>query len=112
MKKTDEMSRNIQLRSEEWGYRAAAFALTVWTFYNCYQTLAHGTPYNPLPALILCMSASIQGMIQLALERKMIAGEEEYHEPNKLLWGVIGSIVIAVALLSLGTYFIITAPHQ
>ena len=42
MKKMDEMDRNIQLRSEEWGYKAAMLALAVWTFFNIGQTLING----------------------------------------------------------------------
>ncbi len=34
MKKMDEMDRNIQLRSESIGYRAAMFALIVWILYD------------------------------------------------------------------------------
>ena len=35
MKKLDEMDRNIQLRSEEIGYKVTLLILSVWTFYDC-----------------------------------------------------------------------------
>lgn len=85
MKKMDEMDRNIQLRSKEWGYRTA---------------------YNPLPGLILCVAVCIQGFSQSVIKRRMIAGDEEYREPNRLLWGIIGAVIVAVAVASAGTYFI------
>ncbi len=103
MKKMDEMDRNIQLRSEEWGYKAAMLALAVWTFFNIGQTLINGAKYHPLPGLILCFSACIQGFSQSIIKRKMIEGDEEYREPNKLLWGVIGTVIIAAAVISIGT---------
>ena len=53
MKKMDEMDREIQLRSMEWGYKAAIVSLCLWVLYNSYQTLAHGAEYQPLPSLML-----------------------------------------------------------
>ena len=107
MKKMDEMDRNIQLHSEEWGYRAALLSLSAWTLWNCWQTLMYDLAYNPLPSLILCFAVSVQAFSQMAMKRKMVAGDEEYREPNKLLRTVITSIVVVVFLLSIGTYFLV-----
>lgn len=103
----DEMDRNIQLRSEEWGYRAALLALSAWTLFNCWQTLMFDVKYSPLPSLILCFAVCVQGFSQMAMKQKMIAGDEEYREPNKLLRAIIASIVVIVLILSIGTYFLI-----
>ena len=105
MKKMDEMDRNIQLHSEEWGYRAALLSLSAWTLFNSWQTLMYDLEYNPLPSLILCFVVCVQSFSQMAMKRKMIAGDEEYREPNKLLRAVIASIVIVVLILSIGTYY-------
>ena len=43
----------------------------------------------------------------MAIKRKMVAGDEEYREPNKLLWIVITSIVVVVLILSIGTYLLV-----
>ena len=106
MKKMDEMDRNIQLRSEEWGYRSASLALAAWTLFNCWQTLMNGAAYHPLPGLVLCFAACVQGFSQLAMKQKMIAGDEEYKEPNKLLWTIIISVIAAAIIVSIGTYFV------
>ena len=106
MKKMDEMDRNIQLHAEEWGYGAALLSLSAWTLFNCWQTLLYGLEYSPLPSLILCFAVCVQGFSQLAMKRKMIAGDEEYREPNKLLRTIIASIVAAVLIMSVGTYFL------
>ncbi len=107
MKKMDEMDRNIQLHSEEWGYRAALLALSAWTLFNCWQTLMYDLEYRPLPSLILCFAVSVQSFSQIAMKQKMVAGDEEYREPNKLLRTVIATIVVVVLILSVGTYFLI-----
>lgn len=103
------MERNIQLRSEEWGYRTAMLTLGIWTLFNCWQTLCKGAAYHPLPGIILCFSVCVQGFSQQAMRHKMIAGDDEYREPNKFLWFVIGAVVIAAIILTLGTFFIIQA---
>ena len=107
MKKMDEMDRNIQLHSEEWGYRAALLSLSAWTLFNCWQTFMYDLEYSPLPSLILCFAVCVQGFSRMAIKRKMVAGDEEYREPNKLLWIVITSIVVVVLILSIGTYLLV-----
>ena len=52
MKKMDEMDRNIQLRSKEWGYHTAMLALAGWSLFNSFRTLTKGMAYNPLPGLV------------------------------------------------------------
>lgn len=107
MKKMDEMDRNIQLYSEEWGYRAVLLSLSAWTLFNCWQSLMYDLQYNPLPSLILCFAVSVQAFSQIAMKQKVVAGDEEYHEPNKLLRTVIAMIVLVVLILSVGTYFLL-----
>ncbi|QUC02895.1 hypothetical protein [Atopobium sp. oral taxon 416] len=109
MKKMDEMDKNIQLRSEERGYKAALIALCTWTLFNMYQSLVNGAKFEILPCLILCLSMCVQGFSQLAMRRKMIAGDEEYKEPNKLAQAIIAVIVIIVVILSVGVYLFLKA---
>lgn len=106
MKRMHEMDRNIQLHSEEWGYRAVLLALSAWTLFNCWQTLMYDAKHNPLPSLILCLAISVQAFSQIAMKQKMVAGDEEYREPNKLLRTVITTIVFVVIILSIGIYFL------
>lgn len=107
MKKMDEMDRNIQLRSQEWAYKTTMLALSAWTLFNSWQTLMYGVKYNPLPCLILCFGVCVQGFSQMAMKQKMIAGDEEYQEPNKLLQAIVAVIVVTVLVLSIGTYFVV-----
>lgn len=107
MKKLDEMDRTIQLRAQEIAYRVTLVIMSVWTLYNCWQTLANGAPFQPLPGLIVCLSVCVQSFSQMAMKRKMTAGDEEYHEPNKLLWVVLAALAIAAIVLSVGTFFLL-----
>lgn len=106
MKKMDEMDRNIQLRAEERGYRIMVLLLGIWILFNCWQTLAYGAEQQPLPVLILCLSVSVQSFSQIAMKQKMTAGDEEYREPNRLLWTILASIAAVAVILSLGIYFL------
>ena len=104
MKRMDEMDRNIQLRSEEWGFRAMLIALIVWVLYNCWQTLAKGAPYQPVPTLIMCLGVCVQSFTYMGIKQKMTSGDEEYHEPNRLLQSILAALLISVLILALGTY--------
>ena len=103
MKTMDEMDRNIQMRSEVWGYKAALLSLCIWTLFNMYQTIVNGMKLEMLPCIILCLSLCIQYFSQIALKRKMIAGDEEYKE---FAQAIITSIIIVVVVLSVGTYLL------
>lgn len=107
MKQMDEMERMIQLRAEELGYRTAMLALAVWTLVRSYQTLAYGTEHSPLPGLILCLGVCVQSLSQLAIRQKMIAGDEEYHEPNRLVRAVVMAVAAAAVVLSLGSWLLL-----
>lgn len=107
MKKVDEMDKNIQLRSTAISYKVTLVVLSIWALYNSWQTLVNDVAYHPLPVLILCLAVSVQSFSEMAIKRKMIAEEEEYHEPNKLLWTILVCIVLAATILSVGTYFLL-----
>ena len=104
MKKMDEMDRNIQLRSEEWGFRAMLIALIVWVLYNCWQTLTKGAPYQPVPTLIMCLGVSVQSFAHMGIKQKMVSGDKEYREPNRLLQSILAALFLSVLILALGTY--------
>ena len=98
------MDRNIRLRSEELGFKIAILALAIWSMYECWQSVFNGTVYHALPTLILVLTLSIQGFSEMAMKRKMITGDEDYKEPNKVLWSVIVIIALVAIVLSIGYY--------
>lgn len=107
MKKMDEMDRNLQLRSEEWGYRFLVLALSMWTLFNSWQTIVNGEKYKPFPCLILCLSICVQSFTQMAMKEKMVEGDDEYKEPSKLVPSIIFSIVLFTVIVSIGTFIML-----
>lgn len=106
MKNYDEMDRSIQLRSEEIGYKTALSALSLWTLYNIWQTLAGGERFNILPVLISCAAICAQGFAQAAMKQRMVAGDEEYRQPNTALRMIVLAVAIAGIAVALGSYFL------
>ncbi len=104
MKKTDEMDRNIKLRAEGFGFKAAVLALAVWTLYESWNRLFHEGSYNILPSLILIIVLCVQGFSEMAIKRKMVAGDAEYREPNRLLRSAILIVAVIAVTLSVGVY--------
>lgn len=105
MKKMDEMDRNIYMRSEEWGYKVSLLSLCIWTIFNLYQSIVNKIKLDMLPCLILCLSIFVQSIAQIIIKQKMIAGDEEYKEPNRVLQLIITLIAFVVVILSIGAYF-------
>mgnify|MGYP000342901523 CR=1 FL=1 len=108
MKKMDEMDRNIKLRSEELGFKGAVLALAIWTLYECWNKLFNSGSNNLLPSLILIAVLCVQRFYEMAIKRKMIAGDEEYKEPHKLLWVIISIVAVVAIILSIGSYLVAT----
>ncbi len=107
MKKMDEMGQSIRLRSEAWGYRFIILALSIWTLFNSWQTLANGARYSPLPGFLVCLSVCVQGLSQYVLRRRMTAGDEEYQEPNILPWAIAGAAALCAAALFSVTFLLL-----
>lgn len=108
MKKMDEMDRNIRLRSEAYGFKCAVLLLAAWTLYESYTALSTGKLLNILPSLLLTGSLAVQGFSELYMKRKMIAGDEEYREPNKVLWTAVLAIAVTAVVLSAGCLFFLS----
>jgi len=107
MKKMDEMDRNIKFRSESLGFKAAVLCLAIWTLYESWQTLSNGGTHNILPMMVLMAALCVQGFSEMIMKRKMIAGDTEYKEPNKILWSAVAIFAIIAIVLSIGSYLIL-----
>ena len=59
------------------------------------------------PPLMLCLTVCVQLLSQIAMKQKMVAGDEEYQEPNRLVQTVLAGIVVTTVVLSVGTYLIL-----
>lgn len=107
MKKLDEMDKIIKLRSESLGYKAALMCLAIWTLYESWKTLSNGGAHNILPMMVLMVASCVQGFSEMSMKRKMISGDEEYKEPNKIMRSVIAIIAIVAITLSIGSYLVL-----
>ena len=107
MIKMDEMDRNIRRRSESLGYKVALICLAIWVLYESWQTLYMGNAYRILPSAVFTLTVCVQGFSEMAMKRKMICGDEEYKEPNKILRAVIAIIVVVAITLSIGSYLLL-----
>lgn len=103
----DEMDRSIQLRSEAIAYKAGILALSLWTIVASYQTLVSKADFQILPVLVLCFATSVQNFSRLAIKNKMIAGDDEYKEPNKFLRFLMLGLVLTALIIFLGTWIFI-----
>lgn len=108
MKKMDEMDRNIRLHSEELGFKTAVLLLAIWVLYECWQGIFNGGTYNRLPAFSLIVTLCVQAFSEMAMKRKMISGDEEYKEPNKIIWCIIMFIAVIAIVLSIGSYLMLS----
>lgn len=107
MKKMDEMEKNIRLRAESWGFRAAVLAMMIWSLFNILQSRIYGVQFSPFPSFVLCFMVFVQSCSQIFIKQKMIAGDEEYKEPNKFLRTILFSMVIVVLVMSIMVHIII-----
>ena len=104
MKKMEEMDQNIRLRSEGYGFRFVILLLTAWIMYNCYLAFSAGQKFNIVPTLILTGASVVRGISEVIMKQKMIAGDEEYKEPNRVVWGIITLIAVIAMIGSVGFY--------
>ena len=107
-KQFDEMERSIKLRASSIAHRVTVILLGIWTLYESYLVLfTEAQQYNIVPVLLLTASIFVDGFAELILKRKMIAGDEEYREPSKILGIVIVVIAIAAIITSVVTFILI-----
>ena len=81
-------------------------ALSAWTLYNCLQVALNGRGYEPVPGWVLLGGVLAQGLSRLAIRQRMLAGDEEYHEPNRLLRVLLEAVAVVVALIAAGMYLV------
>ena len=110
MKKMDEMDRNIRMRSESWGYRAAMLFLWIWLMYSLYKSKVYGAKIEIFPWMILSISSFVQLVSETVMKLKMVAGDEEYKEDRKsrILFEVIVGAALLIFLIIYGGAFLLT----
>lgn len=106
-KQLDEMDKTMKQRAQAFGFKFVILLLAVWTLYESYLALKTGQRLNILPCLALTVSSTVAGIYELILKRRMIQGDEEYHEPNKALLLIIGAAAAAAVIVSIGSFIML-----
>lgn len=102
----DEMSKHIRLRFEEYGFKFTLLSLSLWTIWEYYFAFSTGQKFYVLPMLILAGGLAIQSFSEIIMKRKMIMGDEEYKEPNKVIWSIVLLIATITIIVSIGFYIL------
>lgn len=108
MVKMDEMERSIRTQSQALGFKLAILLLAVWTLVELVRHLMTGWVYAPVPALVLIIVLIAQRLYEESMKRRMVAGDEEYREPNRVMQMVVTAIGVAVVTLAAG-FFVVYA---
>lgn len=106
-KQLDEMDRVIKLRAESLGFKVAVLFIAMWTLYESFAALTTGQRLNIAPCLMLTFLYSVEGIYEMVLKGRMIKGDEEYREPNKVLWFILAVIAITAITTSVGSLMIL-----
>lgn len=104
MAKMDEMERSIRVRSESLGFKFFLLVLSAWVIVELFLYLSTGRAYNPVPALILLGGLLAQGFYELYMKRRMVAGDEDYREPNRIVKTIVGAIGIMLVTFAVGFF--------
>lgn len=104
----DEMQKNIKLRSQSYAFKAVLLMLIVWVIYESYGAFVYDKKINILPSLLLEFTITVQYFSELIMKRKMILGDEEYKEPNKVLWNILFIVVTGIVIIMIGNYILIS----
>ena len=98
MANMDEMERAIRMRSESLGFKLTIVVLAALTLVE----LAMGRGYDFAPGLVLIVVLLAQGFAEQSMKRRMVAGDEEYHEPSRLAQTVGAAVAVATVAFSVG----------
>jgi hypothetical protein len=106
-KPLDEMEKNIKLRSQSYGFKAALLIMALWALYESYLVLfTSAQKINIIPCMVLTALNLVQYFSESILKRKMIAGDEEYKEPSKAL-RIFLAVMVFSAVVSFAVSFMI-----
>ena len=105
--KMDEMERSILLRSQGYAYKFVVLFLCGWTIYESYRGLTLSKPFNIIPSLVVTLTMMVQLVSQLLIKKRMVEGDAEYKEPNRLLQIFLFVMAASVLTAFLVSYFVL-----
>jgi hypothetical protein len=102
----DEMQKNIKIRSEANAFKFVVGVLIIWILYEVYYAYTNNVTAYFMPSLFLIGTMLVHNISMVILKRRMVADDEEYKEPNKIIWNVVLIVVLTILILVLGSYFL------
>lgn len=105
----DEMEKSIRTKSQSLGYKFAVLLLATWTLVNLVLYVAAGRAHDMLPALVLIAVLLAQGFSEESMKRRMVEGDDEYHEPNRTVRIVVGALGVALVTFFAGFFALYAA---
>ena len=107
-KPLDEMDRSIKLKSQSFAYRITMILLGAWALYEiCLVLFTSAQQLNLMPVLVLIAAGNVQYFSELVLKRKMVLGDEEYKEPNKVVRAITTILTISIIIASVVAFIFI-----
>ncbi len=100
--KMDEMERSIRMRSESLGFKFVLIVLIAWTIVELVLYLGFNRVYNYVPSLFLIAALLVQGLYEQSMKRKMVAGDDEYQEPSRLMQGLVTAVGVMLVTFVVG----------
>ena len=97
----DEMEKSIRTKSQSLGYKFAVLLLATWTLVNLVLYVAAGRAHDMLPTLVLIAVLLAQGFSEESMKRRMVEGDDEYHEPNRTVRIVVALVTFFAGFFAL-----------
>jgi len=102
------MERSIKLKSQSSAYRITTILLGAWALYEIYLVLfTSAQQLNLMPVIVLTVANNVQYFSELVLKRKMVLGDEEYNESNKIVRSIITISTILIIIASVVAFIFI-----
>lgn len=106
MKKLDEMDKKIRLKAHSASFKVTLLLLSFWTLYESCVAFMEKQAVRSIPGYILLVAVVFESIYEQILKHRMVEGDEEYKEPNKVLLIIITIIVAIAIILSIGSVLI------
>lgn len=100
----DEMQKDIKIRSQSNAFKFVVGALIIWILYEIYYSYTNSVRVYFMPTLLIISTMLVHNISMLILKKRMVSGDEEYKEPNKIIWNVVLIVVLTILILVFGIY--------
>lgn len=105
----DEMEKSIKTRSESLGFKLALLLLAAWMLVDLVLYVTTGRFHDMLPGFVLLAVVLAQVLSEQWMKRSMVAGDDEYREPNRVAQMLVGALGVAIVVFFAGFFALYVA---